>query len=224
MTLPYYQAFTLGENSSGRKSMDLKGKAVFVGFSEILLAERQDSFHTVFSQVNGVFVSGVEIGATAFANLLEDSPIKALRSYSYILIILTWGFVVGLICRATGTVAAAVSAVILSVLYLAVTEYQFTANATWYPIVVPLFLQTPLGLIGAVLLNYFEINKERQNIRNALGYYVPSDVVNQLARNIVDIRRGGQTVYGACLFADAAGYTNLSEKMGPRELSDLMHK
>ena len=31
-------------------------------------------------------------------------------------------------------------------------------------------------------------------------------------------------VYGACLFADAAGYTNLSETMGPRELSDLMHK
>jgi adenylate cyclase len=223
MTLPYYQALRLGENSS-RKSMDLKGKAVFVGFSEILLAERQDSFHTVFSQANGVFVSGVEIGATAFANLLEDSPIKALKSYSYILIILTWGFVVGLICRATGTVVAAVSAVILSVLYLAATEYQFKANATWYPIVVPLFLQTPLGFIGAVLLNYFETNKERQNIRNALGYYVPSEVVNQLARNIVDIRRGGQTVYGACLFADAAGYTNLSEKMGPRELSDLMHK
>ena len=223
-TLPYYQALRLGENSSSQKSMDLKGKAVFVGFSEILLAERQDSFHTVFSQANGVFVSGVEIGATAFANLLENSPIKTLRSYSYILIILIWGFVVGLVCRATGTVAAAVSAVILSVLYLAVTEYQFTANATWYPIVVPLFLQTPLGFIGAVLLNYFEINKERQNIRNALGYYVPSEVVNQMARNIVDIRRGGQTVYGACLFADAAGYTNLSEKMGPRELSDLMHK
>ena len=102
-TLPYYQALRLGENSSSQKSMDLKGKAVFVGFSEILLAERQDSFHTVFSQANGVFVSGVEIGATAFANLLENSPIKTLRSYSYILIILIWGFVVGLVCRATGT-------------------------------------------------------------------------------------------------------------------------
>ena len=79
MTLPYYQALRPGENSSGRKSMDLKGKAVFVGFSEILLAERQDSFHTVFSQANGVFVSGVEIGATAFANLLYTPPIKTLR-------------------------------------------------------------------------------------------------------------------------------------------------
>ena len=31
-------------------------------------------------------------------------------------------------------------------------------------------------------------------------------------------------VYGACLFADIAGYTTLSEKMTPQQLSDLMHK
>jgi adenylate cyclase len=49
-------------------------------------------------------------------------------------------------------------------------------------------------------------------------------VVHQLARNVVDMKRGGQTVYGACLFTDAAGYTTLSETMGPEELSDVMHK
>lgn len=223
-TLPYDQALRLGQDTGSRKPMNLKGKVVFVGYSEILLAERQDSFHTVFSLPNGVFVSGVEIAATAFANLLEDTPVKTLGSHSYILIILAWGIIVGLVCRTNGTVVGAVALVVLSGVYLAAAEYQFKVNDLWNPIVVPLFLQTPLSFVGAVLVNYFETNKERQNIRSALGYYVPSEVVNQLARNIVDIRRGGQTVYGACLFADAAGYTNLSETMGPRELSDLMHK
>ncbi len=223
-TVPYNHALRPGGISGDKKPVELKGKAVFVGYSEILLAERQDSFHTVYSQANGVFISGVEIAATAFANLLEDSPVKTISSYSYIFIILVWGMVIGTICRATGTIPAAVAVVILSLLYLAAAEYQFKAEATWYPIVIPLLVQTPLGIVGSMLLNYFETNKERQNIRNALGYYVPNDVVNQMARNIVDIRRGGQTVYGACLFADAAGYTNLSEKMGPRELSDLMHE
>ncbi len=222
-TLPYHQALRLGENSPGQAGVDLKGKAVFVGFSEILLAERQDSFHTVFSQANGVFISGIEIGATAFANLIEDAPVKPLRSNSYILVILAWGMIVGLLCRATGAIGAAVTAVALDGLYLGLAEYQFASQAVWYPVVIPL-LQAPLGLVGAVLLNYFAVNKERQNIRNALGYYVPGDVVNQLAQNIVDIRRGGQTVYGVCLFADAAGYTTLSEKMAARELSDLMHR
>ena len=222
-TIPYHQALRLGENGQGETSIDLRGKAVFVGFSEILLAERQDSFHTVFSQANGVFISGVEIGATAFANLLADVPIKPLPSKAYILLLLAWGLIVGLLCRVTGTIAAAISAVALDGLYLGIVEYQFTAQGVWYPVMIPL-LQAPLGFAGAMLLNYFEVNKERQNIRSALGYYVPSDMVNQLAQNIVDIRRGGQTSYGTCLFADAAGYTTLSEKMGARELSDLMHR
>lgn len=223
-TIPYDQALRLGQDSDGRKEISLKGKTVFVGYSEILLAQRQDSFHTVFSLPNGVFISGVEIAATAFANLLEDSAVKMLSSHSYVLLILAWGIVIGLICRTNGTVVAAVALLALSGFYLGAAEYQFKVYSVWYPIVVPLYLQAPLGFVGAVLVSYFETNRERQNIRSALGYYVPSDVVNELARNIVDIRRGGQTVYGACLFADAAGYTSLSETMRPRELSDLMHK
>ena len=53
---------------------------------------------------------------------------------------------------------------------------------------------------------------------------MPDEVVDQLVRNIADMKRSGQTVYGACLFTDAAGYTSLSETMNPRELRDFMHK
>lgn len=223
-TLPFYQALQLRDDSGNPKQIDLKGKTVFVGFSEILLAERQDSFHTVFSQANGVFVSGVEIAATAFSNLLEDTAVTMLRPHAYLLLILAWGILVGVVCRLAGTIAAALGVVSLSLLYLVAAEYQFKADGTWYPVVVPLFLQTPLGFFGAVLCNYFETNKERQNIRKALGYYVPDEVVDQLARNRADMKKGDQTAYGACLFTDAAGYTTLSETMGPRELSEFMHK
>jgi adenylate cyclase len=102
--------------------------------------------------------------------------------------------------------------------------YKFQADGTWYPIVIPLFVQSPLALGGAVLWNHFEINKERRNIRKALSYYVPDEVVNHLAANIVDIRRDDQTLYGVCLFTDCAGYTTVSEKMAPHELSDFMRK
>jgi adenylate cyclase len=223
-TIPFYQALRLREDAGSDNPIALKGKAVFVGLSEILLRERDDSYHTVFSQANGVFVSGVEIAATAFSNLLEDAPVKPIGSHYYVLMILAWGILVGVTCRMAATVVAALGTVGLSILYLIAAEYQFKADGTWYPVVIPLFLQTPLGFFGAVLWNYFETNKERQNIRKALGYYVPNEVVHQLARNVVDMKRGGQTVYGACLFTDAAGYTTLSETMGPGELSDFMHK
>jgi len=62
-TIPYYQALQLHDGAVGEKKINLKDKVVFVGLSEILLAERKDSFYTVFSQANGIFISGVEIAA-----------------------------------------------------------------------------------------------------------------------------------------------------------------
>jgi adenylate cyclase len=222
-TVPFYKALQLGENSAEKKSLDLKGKVVFVGLSEILLAEKEDSFHTVFSKENGVFISGVEIAATAFANLLEDKPITPIPTRCYLVLILGWGILAGAICRIAATTVAALAVLALSASYLFAAQYQFATHAAWYPIVIPLFLQAPLGFFGAVLFNYFETNRERQNIRNALSYYVPPEVVHQLARNRIDMKRGGETLYGACLFADAAGYTTFSEQFDPRKLRDLMH-
>lgn len=223
-TIPFHRALKLGEEGAGDKRFDLKGKAVFIGLSEKILAERKDSFYTVFSQANGVFIGGVEIAATAFLNMLEDRPITPIGSYSYLLLILLWGVLIGTICRASSMIVGAVSTVVLGLAYGAGAALEFKSAGVWFPIVIPLFVQSPLGFFGAVLWNYVETNKERQQIRKALAYYVPDEVVDQLAKNMVDIKNSGQMVYGACLFADVAGYTTLSEKMTPQQLSDLMHR
>lgn len=223
-TIPYYRALQLEAGSDGHKAIDLNGKVVFVGLSERLLAERKDSFYTVFSQANGVFIGGVEIAATAFLNMLDDKPVNPIASHYYILLILFWGILLGLICRVSSMVVAASSVLVLTALYLTGASYEFNTAGTWYPIIIPLFIQAPFGFFGAVLWNYVETNKERKRIRKALAYYVPDEVVDQLAKNIVDIKNSGEMVYGACLFADVAGYTTLSEKMSPQQLSDLMHK
>src|ERR1044071_2881338 len=83
-TIPYYRALPLADTGANLNPVDLKGKAVFVGLSERILAERKDSFYTVFSQANGVFIGGVEIAATAFLNMLEDMPIRPISSRSFI--------------------------------------------------------------------------------------------------------------------------------------------
>ena len=223
-TLPYYQALQIGNNGTDGAPMDLRGKAVFVGLSENLLAERQDSFHTVFSTNKGVFVSGVEIAATAFLNLLTSTSVKPLRPGHEILTLLLWGMIVGLVCRLMAPLSAAVAVILCSTAYMFAATYQFKANALWLPIVVPLLGQAPIGFVSALLWNYFEINRERKRITRALGYYVPEEVVTRVAKDMIDIRRFGQTVYGTCLFADVAGYTPVSEAMTPRDLSEHMHK
>src|SRR5262249_23127176 len=83
--------------SGALKNVDFRDKAVFIGLSEMKPTDNGDTFHTVFSQANGIFISGVEIAATAFANLLEDRPIRQIGSYRYVITILVWGILIGVI-------------------------------------------------------------------------------------------------------------------------------
>src|SRR5690606_14568831 len=63
------------------------GKVVFVGFSESRQPEQQDAFFSVFSERSGQKLSGVEIGATAFANLLDGTSIRPLALPAHWLVV-----------------------------------------------------------------------------------------------------------------------------------------
>lgn len=219
-TIPYHQALKIGTKSGS--GLDVKGKAVFVGLSEVLLAERKDSFYTVFSQGNGVFIGGVEIAASAFLNILDDTTIVPVSLSAHIWLLLCWGILVGGLCLLLPVVMAAGVMVGLAGLYLAGAAYQFQSYQQWYPVVLPLLVELPIGFVGAVLWNYVESERERKNIRNAFGLYLPNDVVDQLAKDMANIKGTTQVVYGTCLFTDAGDYTALSEKMTPKELSDFL--
>ncbi|MGD9103456.1 MAG: CHASE2 domain-containing protein, partial [Desulfobacterales bacterium] len=110
-TIPYHRALQIGSETVANRQVDVSGKVVFVGLSEILLADRKDSFYTVFSQANGIFISGVEIAATAFANILEDSPVRPIGFRWHLLVILLWGILVGFICRVSTLKVGAIGAV-----------------------------------------------------------------------------------------------------------------
>jgi adenylate cyclase len=223
-TVPFYKVLQSSESSPDVSPIDFKGKAVFVGLSEIALTEKKDSFYTTFSRSDGVFLSGAEIAATAFANLLQNTPVTPVSPPILIAVVAFWGFLVAGIGRLASTPAAALAIGGVSLVYVFTAVFKFQADGTWYPVIVPLFIQSPLALGGGILWNYFETNKERRNIRKALSYYVPDDVVEHLAANIADIRREDQTFYGVCLYTDCADYTTVSERISAQELNDLMHR
>jgi CHASE2 domain-containing sensor protein len=165
-TVPYYQALQVQEPSlSSGHEPDFRGKAVFVGLSERLRPEQKDGFYTVFSQANGLDLSGVEIAATAFANLLEDAPIRTLPFHRHLAVIVIWGIGLGLLCRPLPALTATSSALGLSAAYFAVAFHQFKTASIWYPFVTPLIFQTPFVLFGAILWKYLDTNRERKNIK-----------------------------------------------------------
>lgn len=202
----------------------LEGKVVFVGLSENFRPQRQDGYHTVFSQKNGIDISGVEIAATAFANLLEDRMLRPLEWPMHVLIVFVFGSLLGLVCFSLPMGVATVSVIGAGSAYLVLATVSFNVHTIWLPVVIPLFMLVPLALIGTVACRYCVATKEREVIRKAFGYFLPDPVIDQLSKNLGNVDATNQVLYGICLYTDAQQYAALSESLDPKALSRFMNR
>jgi len=220
-TIPYYKIL----QSSDMADIDLKGKAVFVGFAEQFQPDQQDAFYTVFTeQQSGLDVSGVEIAATAFANLLDNSTLTVSSARVDIFILVLWGVILGLILRLLPGQLVIPAAIMLALFYGLLTYQLFDQHDHWLPFAIPLLWQAPLGIMATLLWKYVDVQRERHNIRHAFGYHLPVKVVDQLAKGVDHITETGQTVHGIVLATDAEQYTTLAEQLEPAQLHDLMNR
>ncbi len=218
-----------------RAPIDFSGKAVFVGLSEQVKSEQKDRFHTVFTSPDGLYLSGVEIAATAFANLLEDRHIAPIPFWAHLCVVVAWGLVLGLAfrivsehinIRTSAEIALGYAATTLAgaALFLGMAYGLFAYQAIWIPLIVPLLIQLPLALIGTVFWRYRETHYERQNIRRALEYYVPGPVAEQLTTSIETVATTSELVEGICLSTDAEHYTALAESLDLQKLRAFMNE
>jgi adenylate cyclase len=217
-TLPYYSMFT------GTAPTDLAGKAVFIGFSEQLQPEQKDGFYTVFSQPDGLDISGVEIAATTFANLLESRRIVPLPPLLTIGWLLLWGLASGALLRLLPGASPLPGALAMAALGAGVAYYWFIEHGTWLPTVVPLLFQLPVALVSALLWHYLSAHKERQLIRQTFDYFLPSKVVDELIQDSANFQSKWHAVHGICLATDAKQYTRLSERLEPSQLQALLNR
>lgn len=219
-TIPYYQALQIKDGMYDGRPLDLKGKTVFVGLSEILLADRKDSFHTVFSQADGVFLSGVEIMATVYANIRDNISLKPIGLKSNILLLFFWGILLGTICRISSLKIGALISFIFCILYLLSAVIFFKTKHTWCPIVVPLFFQAPLAFIGAAGIDHSRLFRVKESLRKFVPVTVSRMIEKSPSGGILERKRRDLTV----LFADIEGYTRLCEKLGGKETGEIIER
>jgi adenylate cyclase len=239
MTIPYACVLTLcsSQELGSTSTFDFSGKAVFVGLSETAQSEQQDRFPTVYTSEHGLELSGVEITATVFANLLEGRHVTPLPLYLHLVVLLLWGILVATafigvsatrLRHRSGLLMATFAGLGLGLgmVYFGVVVWVFATQALWFPLVVPLLMQLPVGLFAALFGTYRDVNRQRLLTEKALADYVPAPVVKPLARRIAEISSQGQAVHGLCLFTDAQGYTKVSEALAenPDKLQALMNR
>jgi adenylate cyclase len=179
----------------------IRGAVVFVGVGKgrIIRADQPDTYVTPFSPGSEGAFSGVEIHATAVANLLDGSAAYRMPAGSFATLLLL-GLMVGGVAYLVRTrwrrtrsarVMAAASILCIGVAYALVVFVAFRAAHVLLPSVVPLALQIPVALV--------------------IGLVVRPHVVRQQAEAV-------------CLAADAAGSTALGQQMGHEDYASLMRR
>ena len=77
-TIPMHRVVLADPADKSSLKAAIKDKVVFVGAARTSWSEQKDGFHTVFTRPDGLDLSGVEIAATVYANLRDDSYLKPL--------------------------------------------------------------------------------------------------------------------------------------------------
>ena len=196
----------------------LKNKIVLVGTTAAGLLDLRAA------PVQGNY-PGVEMHANLISGIL-DNNIKQRPAYTQgaeFLLLLLLGLLLALFLQVLNPLKATLLtlAVLIVVLVINVASWQY-AN-----LVLP--LAASLLMIGLIyLLNmsvgFFVESRGKRQLTGLFGQYVPPELVREMAKNPEKIDMTGESREMTVLFSDIRGFTNISEGLDPKQLTQMMNE
>lgn len=166
---------------------------------------------------------GVEIHANLLAGIL-DSSFKHRPSYTYmaeILLLLLIGMILSL---SMPTLNPTWSTLIVGAMLSGTIMFNFYA---WEQNIV-LSLAQPVLLIMAIFLfnmsyGFLTESRAKRHLGKLFGQYIPPELVDEMAMDPAHYSVEGERRELTVLFSDIRGFTSISEKLDPTELSELLN-
>ena len=214
-----YEALAAGGEAGHPARDSLRKKAIFIGFAEYEQPEPSEHFTTPFTTEESVKLSGVELAATAYANLLDGSSVVTPPRWARALIALSLGLLCALLFAVVSLQRAVLICVLLWIAYLGVAISVFQRYALWLPLLVPLGFVIP-ATAGAGL--YLELKRQRDRTRLVLGALLPARLVKRIIDRNEELAQLRESAYGTCVVTDVQRYTALFRDRRPDEVAQIL--
>ena len=201
--------------STSLDEMDVRDKFVFVGVSA------KGVMPQIATPVGLLYPH--EIQAALAESMTVDVPAIPGNALLYeLIILLTVLTLIIVIIRTLGLVGTLVGTVGL---------VSLTAVGGWYLIVSNILIDVTYSILSAILIAvqefYLRFNEQfklRQLIKKQFEHYLDPKQVARLQDNPDLLQLGGEKRTCTFLFTDVRGFTNLSEKLSPEEVTEIMNK
>jgi adenylate cyclase len=220
-TLDFSVVLSLDTEQLARHVAD---KVIIVGYLDDEVTEQVEHFPTAAAPPDQVGHSGAEILATAVANLIEGSELRAASPVQRRAVFLA---LAALICAGGvwfGAAAAATAAVVGGVGHAAMALLAFQHLRLWLPLALPLAVVVPLSLAAALVYRYQEARRQRDRIRALFAKFVPPEFVESFERKTDSLVSARRSLECACVATDAAHFTTVAEALQPQELAELLNR
>jgi adenylate cyclase len=194
---------------------ELDGRYVLFGFSAPGLLDLRPT------PMGGVY-PGVEVLATFIDNLLEEDFARMVPDgLSLFLVLVLSGLAALLLIRYPSARATALISLPLLMAPAALALAAYEAGY-WLPWV---WLQSAvlIAVILTLLLHYALEGRQKRFIRRAFQHYLSPGVIEQLVNQPERLRLGGERRTLTIFFSDLEGFTSLSERLSPDQLTDLLN-
>ncbi len=197
------------------KEMNVESTFVFVGFTAKGISPQ------VATPVG--LLEPHKIQAALSESMLLDSPqIPEYRLLAELLILILSGLLTALVINYLGITKGVVSFLVMLPLMGYFENYFVTNN---------LLIDFTWGMISMTLiatqqfyLNFRTQFKLRQQIKKQFEHYLDPRQVKQLQDNPELLKLGGDRRKCTFLFTDVRGFTSLSERLEPEEVTEIMNK
>lgn len=196
----------------------LKGKSLIVGATAIGVYD----LRTIPLEAN---YPGPEIHLTMLANLFDETFVKYLNNEAKIFpfIVLATGILFSFIWAYLGAISSFITLNILIFLLLGFDFIMFKSQNIIISGVLIIILYLFTSNISITFYKYFTEEKKKKQLKSTFSKYVSPAVVDELLKSAENLKLGGKRQRMSVFFSDVRGFTTISEKLAPEELSRVLN-